>query len=143
MIILSSSPVIQELRNSTKNIGAEILAAVVEVGALIFGLVLTTVENKKSFLSSNVLSVYWLLSLVSTGTKLRTLALGCPTSDATETYLYGGKLILLAFIFALECARKDAGVSLGEDHVGFPCSAGRGTKMRLVGIIWNADSLSH
>jgi hypothetical protein len=117
LIILTSLITFQEFTASARDVSAEILAAAAEIVALIFGLALTIVENKKSFLSSNVLSIYWLLSTAHTGTKLRTLALGCPTNDATETYLHGGKLFLLTFIFALECTRKDAGVSLDEDQV--------------------------
>ncbi|KAF9356142.1 hypothetical protein BGX34_010083 [Mortierella sp. NVP85] len=120
LIILTSLITFQEFTASARDVRAEILAAAAEIAALIFSLALTIVENKKSFLSSNVLSIYWLLSTAHTGTKLRTLALGCPTNDATETYLHGGKLFLLTFIFALECTRKDAGVSLDEDQQKCP-----------------------
>ncbi|KAF8985597.1 hypothetical protein BGZ46_003292 [Entomortierella lignicola] len=97
------------------NASVEILSAFIEIVSLIFGLALTVVENRKSFLSSNVLSVFWLLFASSTGIKLRTLVLGCPISDFTETCLYGAKLTLAILIFLLETQRKDGGIRLGEN----------------------------
>ncbi|KAG0225249.1 ATP-binding cassette transporter 1 [Mortierella sp. GBAus27b] len=115
LIIVASLIAFQQFRDVDSTISAEILASAVEVVAFIFGLGLTIVENKKSFLSSGVLSIYWLLSLVSTGVKLRTLVMSCSAAGSTATNLYGGRLVLLAFIFALECTRKDAGISLEDD----------------------------
>ncbi|KAF9941830.1 hypothetical protein BGZ67_003920 [Mortierella alpina] len=96
-------------------ISLEFLSSLVEVLALVLAFVLTVIENRKSFLSSNVLLVFWLLSIASTGIKLRTLALGCAGGNTTETVMYGAKITLTALIFALECIRKDAGVRLDEE----------------------------
>ncbi|KAG0004492.1 hypothetical protein BGZ80_000819, partial [Entomortierella chlamydospora] len=114
--LISTTVVIQVLRwNFDPSASLESLSAVIEITSLIFALALTTIENKKSFLSSNVLLVFWLLLTINTGVKLRTLVMGCPASDSTDSYLYGAKLALAVFIFSLETLRKDAGIRLGED----------------------------
>ncbi|KAF9359851.1 hypothetical protein BGX26_011228 [Mortierella sp. AD094] len=114
--LTSTTVVIQVLRwNVDPSVSLEFLCAIIEIASQIFALALTIVENKKSFLSSNILLVFWLLLVSSTGAKLRTLVIGCPASDSTDTYLYGAKLALTVFIFSLETLRKDAGIRLGED----------------------------
>ncbi|KAF9128020.1 hypothetical protein BGW39_005426 [Mortierella sp. 14UC] len=104
------------------HVGLEFLAAIAEIVTLVFALVLTVVENKKNFLSSNVLLVYWLLFILSSAIKLRTLTFGCPLSILGEkkdlqiaTGLLAGKIVDALLIFILECFRKDAGVQLGDD----------------------------
>ncbi|CAO3569188.1 unnamed protein product [Mortierella alpina] len=96
-------------------ISLESISSLVEVTALVLAFVLTVIENRKSFLSSNVLLIFWLLLITSTGIKLRTVAFGCTVGSTTEITMYGAKLILTTLIFALECARKDVGVRLDEE----------------------------
>ncbi|KAF8928276.1 hypothetical protein BGZ58_009765 [Dissophora ornata] len=114
LIVVASIAIVEEqFRNS--HVSIEFLSSVIEEAALIFALVLTIVENKKSFLSSNVLLIFWLLSSAASGAKLRTLVLGCPASDFNEIALSSTKLALTLLVFALECLRKDAGIRLDED----------------------------
>ncbi|KAI1318942.1 hypothetical protein EDD11_005376 [Mortierella claussenii] len=101
--------------HKSNSFSIEFLFSIIEVAALIFAWGLTAVENKKSFLSSNVLLVFWLLLIASTLTKLRTLALGCPIHNLVQVSLYGVRLALTVLVFALESMRKDAGIRLGED----------------------------
>ena len=93
----------------------EAVSAILEVLVLAFALALTILENKKSFLSSNTLLVFWPLSMIATGIRLRTLIIGCPSSSQIDINLYGGKLALTFLVFVLESVRKDAGIRLGED----------------------------
>ncbi|KAG0054044.1 hypothetical protein BGZ83_012033 [Gryganskiella cystojenkinii] len=108
--------------------GLEFLSSVFEIVALVIALGLTIAENKKTFLSSNVLLVFWLLSIIASGIKLRTLTLGCPSSllfsdeDGekkrqlrTIVGLLSAKIVGTILVFALECVRKDAGIQLGDD----------------------------
>ncbi|KAF9435665.1 ATP-binding cassette, sub-C (CFTR MRP), member 9 [Entomortierella beljakovae] len=114
--LLSTTVIILVLQlNADFSASVEFLSAIIEVSSLIFALVLTVVENKKSFLSSNVLLIYWLLLICTTATKLRTLALGCPASDFKEITLYITKLAISFIVFLLESIGKDAGIRLGED----------------------------
>ncbi|KAG0202488.1 hypothetical protein BGX28_005009 [Mortierella sp. GBA30] len=116
LIVLTTATIISHRHQNIKAaISLEFLSSIVEVVALASAFLLTIVENRKSFLSSNVLLVFWLLVIVVTGVKLRTLTLGCVASDSTDSTLYGTKLLLTTLIFALECVRKDAGVHLGDD----------------------------
>ncbi|KAG0327184.1 hypothetical protein BG000_001046 [Podila horticola] len=107
--------VFDQILHNDLPVGLEFLASLVEVGALIFALALTVVENQKSYLSSNVLLVFWLVSIFTTGAKLRTVALSCPASDSTDLTLAIAKVAITTLVFALECVRKDAGVQLGQD----------------------------
>ncbi|KAF9327392.1 hypothetical protein BG006_009279 [Podila minutissima] len=107
--------VLDRIHHNDLPVGLEFLASLVEVGALIFALALTVVENQKSYLSSNVLLVFWLASIFTTGAKLRTIALSCPASDSTDLTLVIAKVAITTLVFALECVRKDAGVQLGQD----------------------------
>ncbi|KAI7828580.1 ATP-binding cassette transporter 1, partial [Gamsiella multidivaricata] len=108
-------------RDSSAHLSIEFLSAIVELGALAIAFLHTVIENRKSPFSSDVLLVFWLFLIGSTGIKLRTLALGCPPSDLTTTYLTAGKLILAIVVFALECVRKDAGIRLdGDDYQKCP-----------------------
>lgn len=107
--------VLDRIHHNDLPVGLEFLASLVEVGALIFALALTVVENQKSYLSSNVLLVFWLASIFTTGAKLRTVALSCPASDSTDLTLVLAKVAITTLVFGLECVRKDAGVQLGQD----------------------------
>lgn len=93
----------------------EAISAILEVLVLAFALALTVLENKKSFLSSNILLVFWPLSMVATGIRLRTLIIGCPSTSQIDINLFGGKLALTFLVFVLETMRTDAGIQLGED----------------------------
>ncbi|KAF9100932.1 hypothetical protein BGX27_000181 [Mortierella sp. AM989] len=116
VVLISTAIATQVLRwKVDANSSIEFISAIIEIAFLTFALALTVVENKKNFLSSNILLVFWLLLISSTGVKLRTLVLGCPTSDSIETYLYAAKFALAILVFSLETIRKDAGVYLGED----------------------------
>ncbi|OAQ30743.1 ATP-binding cassette transporter 1 [Linnemannia elongata AG-77] len=104
------------------NIGLEFLAAIGEIVVLLLAFGLTVVENKKNYLSSNVLLVYWLLFILSSAVKLRTLTFGCPLSILSEKEdlqvtvgLLAGKIADALLVFVLECFRKDAGIQLGDD----------------------------
>lgn len=104
------------------DVGLEFLAAIVEILTLVLALGLTVVENKKNYLSSNVLLVYWLLLILSSAIKLRTLTFGCPLSILGEKRdlqitvgLLSGKIADALLVFVLECVSKDAGVQLGDD----------------------------
>ncbi|KAF9140391.1 hypothetical protein BGX30_006561, partial [Mortierella sp. GBA39] len=104
------------------SIGLEFLAAIGEIATLILAFGLTVAENKKNYLSSNVLLVYWLLFILSSAVKLRTLTFGCPLSILSEKKdlqvtvgLLAGKIADALLVFVLECFRKDAGVQLGDD----------------------------
>ncbi|KAF9586459.1 hypothetical protein BGW38_004536 [Lunasporangiospora selenospora] len=96
--------------------GAETLSSVAEVAAFVLALALTVVENKKSFLSSDVLLIYWLAVILNSGVRLRTLLMGC-SEDVTQTelVLQGAKLALVILVFSFECVRKDSGVQLGDE----------------------------
>ncbi|KAF8948965.1 hypothetical protein BGZ47_000640 [Haplosporangium gracile] len=104
------------------HIGFEFLAAIGEIVTLFLAFGLTVVENKKNYLSSNVLLIYWLLFILSSAVKLRTLTFGCPLSILDEkkdiqitVALLAGKIADALLVFILECFRKDAGVQLGDD----------------------------
>lgn len=109
------------------HIGMETVAGFIEIIGFIFALVLAVIENSRSFRSSNVLLVFWLLVIVSTAIKLRTVLVRCPIDsnghqeeDSIEECLVSVKFVLSALVFALECVRKDAGIRLGQDmHVRF------------------------
>ncbi|KAK3829900.1 MAG: ATP-binding cassette transporter 1 [Linnemannia elongata] len=99
------------------NIGLEFLAAIGEIVTLILAFGLTV-----NYLSSNVLLVYWLLLILSSAVKLRTLTFGCPLSILSEKKdlqvtvgLLAGKISDAILVFVLECFSKDAGVQLGDD----------------------------
>ncbi|KAI8353074.1 multi drug resistance-associated protein MRP [Mortierella sp. GBAus27b] len=102
------------------------MSSALEIIALVLALTLTIEENKKSRLSSNVLLVYWLLLVVVSGIKLRTLTMGCPTSiihqsilqhRVTPVTLLGGKVIDAILVFALECIPGDSGIRLDDDNL--------------------------
>ncbi|KAK3829999.1 MAG: multi drug resistance-associated protein MRP [Linnemannia gamsii] len=122
LIAISIASLVHDRQGSFHHVGLEFLAAIIEIVTLVFALVLTVVENKKNYLSSNVLLVYWLLLIFSSTVKLRTLAFGCPLSILGEkkdlqitTGLLVGKIADALLVFILECFRKDAGVQLGDD----------------------------
>ncbi|GJJ71293.1 ATP-binding cassette, subfamily C (CFTR/MRP), member 1 [Entomortierella parvispora] len=107
--------VVDQFNHKESSFGMEAASAMLEVLVLAFALALTVLENKKSFLSSNTLLVFWPLSMIATGIRLRTLVIGCPSTSQIDTQLYGAKFALTFLVFVLECARKDAGIRLGED----------------------------
>ncbi|KAF9996575.1 Multidrug resistance-associated protein 1, partial [Entomortierella chlamydospora] len=110
------------------HIGLELLSSLLEILSLVLALALTVVENKKSYLSSNVLLVYWLFLIITSSIKLRTLTLGCPVEDLDGLGkpskrqqqliigLLSGKIIDAILVFSLECVHRDAGIQLGEDN---------------------------
>ncbi|KAG0263291.1 hypothetical protein BG011_009020 [Mortierella polycephala] len=117
------------------HVGPEFLSAALEIFTLIFAFALTLMENKKHYRSSDVLLVYWLLLIMATVIKLRTLAMGCPTSllniyDSTGSGkgrgrkrqyqaavgLLCARIIVATVVFALECVHKDIGVQLSDDN---------------------------
>jgi len=102
------------------------MSSILEIVALVFAFALTVVESKKTFLSSSVLLVFWLLSILASGVKLRTLAMGCPSSahaigDEKRRHLQAVVCLLITkvvgtiLVFALECVRRDAGIQLGDE----------------------------
>ncbi|KAF9329230.1 hypothetical protein BG006_007662 [Podila minutissima] len=100
----------------------ETVASFIEINGFIFALVVAMIENSRSFRSSNVLLVFWLLVIVSTAIKLRTVLVRCPTDsnghqeeDSIEERLVSVKSVLSVLVFVLECVRKDAGIRLGQD----------------------------
>ncbi|KAF9178380.1 hypothetical protein BGZ50_007768, partial [Haplosporangium sp. Z 11] len=115
LIVVATVTIFQELRINDGSIGVEYLSSIVEDLILVFAFTLTVVENKKSFRSSNVLLIFWLLLIAITGTKFRTLTMDCPASEIILNVLYGIKLFLAVFIFALECIHKDTGIRLGDE----------------------------
>ncbi|KAI1317577.1 hypothetical protein EDD11_008147 [Mortierella claussenii] len=112
--------------SKSHHLGLEFLSAILEIVSLFIALTLAFVEDRKSYLSSNVLLVYWPLLIISSGIKLRTLTMGCPISILHQTIrprqhqvlvgLLSGKILDAVLVFVLECIRKDAGIQLGEDN---------------------------
>ncbi|KAF9191139.1 hypothetical protein BGZ51_007720 [Haplosporangium sp. Z 767] len=117
------------------HIGPEFLSATLEIFTLIFAFALTLMENKKHYRSSDVLLVYWLLLIMATIIKLRTLTMGCSTSlfniygsDSSEKSrrrkrqyqatvgLLCASVVIEIGVFALECVHKDSGVQLSDDN---------------------------
>ncbi|KAF9429896.1 ATP-binding cassette, sub-C (CFTR MRP), member 9 [Podila epigama] len=115
LFVTASAIVAERIQHSDVPVGLEFLAALVEIAALLFALGLTIVENQKSYLSSNILLVFWLASIFTTGAKLRTVVFGCPTSSLTDLAFVTAKLAITLLVFTLECLRKDAGIQLGQD----------------------------
>ncbi|KAI7818635.1 P-loop containing nucleoside triphosphate hydrolase protein [Gamsiella multidivaricata] len=92
--------------------------------ALNLAFYLTVVENRKGYLASNVLLLFWLLCIIVTGIKFRTLVSDCPGGGSfatgirgrlAEEGIVGARLALLFAVFALECAKKDSQIRLRED----------------------------
>lgn len=110
-----------------QNPGIEFWASVLELIALSFAFYLAVVENRKSFLASDVLLLFWLLSFAITGVRFRTLTSDCPggvsllarpSSSLIEQGFVGGRLALFLVVFVLECLRRDTRIQLDEDgHV--------------------------
>ncbi|KAF9112024.1 hypothetical protein BGX27_004109 [Mortierella sp. AM989] len=133
LITISISTLVQDRLESSKHgifhhFGLESLSSVIEIISLILALTLTIVENKKNYLSSNVLLVYWLLLIITSAIKLRTITMGCPVeilnafgkpSKHQQQLIVGllsGKIIVALLVFSLECFHRDAGIQLGEDN---------------------------
>ncbi|KAG0347607.1 hypothetical protein BG004_007368 [Podila humilis] len=130
-----SSIVLERIRNSDSSAGLEFLASLVEVAALVFALFLTMIENKKSFLSSDVLLLFWLATIITAGVKLRTVALSCPASDSTDMALVIAKISMTVLVFALECIRKDAGIQLGQ-HDDTKCPEDEANVFSIASFHW-------
>ncbi|KAF9199094.1 hypothetical protein BGZ49_010827 [Haplosporangium sp. Z 27] len=133
LIAISIGTLVQDRLSSSKhgvfhNIGLESLSSLLEIFSLIFALVLTIVENEKTYLSSNVLLLYWLFLIITSAIKLRTLTMGCPVDilngfgkpskhqQLLTIGLLSGKIIDAILVFILECIHRDAGIQLGEDN---------------------------
>ncbi|KAF9359131.1 hypothetical protein BGX26_000075 [Mortierella sp. AD094] len=133
LITISIATLVQDRLDSSKHgifhhIGLESLSSLLEILSLILALALAVVENKKNYLSSNVLLVYWLFLIITSAIKLRTLTLGCPVdilsglgkpSKHQQQVIVGllsGKIIDAILVFSLECVHRDAGIQLGEDN---------------------------
>ncbi|KAG0259962.1 hypothetical protein BG011_002238 [Mortierella polycephala] len=106
-----------------KPVGVEFVVGIIEALALGGALFLAVVENRKGFLASNVLLLFWLLSILVTAVKLRTLVSTCPggsllhatKKNVVEEALVSAKLVIMVMVFAFECARKETRIQLGED----------------------------
>ncbi|KAF9435675.1 hypothetical protein BGZ76_005767, partial [Entomortierella beljakovae] len=133
LIIISLSTLVLDRLESGKHavsrhFGFEALSLLLEFISLIFALSLALVENKKNYNSSNVLLIYWLLLIIVSGIKLRTITMGCPVDVLLDPSkpsshnhymtvgLLSGKIISAILVFTLECMHKDAGVQLGDDN---------------------------
>ncbi|KAF9193209.1 hypothetical protein BGZ51_003958 [Haplosporangium sp. Z 767] len=111
------------LLQAQKPVGVEFVAGIIEVLTLAGALFLAVVENRKGFLASNVLLLFWLLSILVTAVKLRTLVSTCPggsilhaaKKSVVEEALVSARLVVMTMVFALECARKETRIQLGED----------------------------
>ncbi|KAG0313169.1 hypothetical protein BGZ99_009032 [Dissophora globulifera] len=114
LVIVSSAAIVLEQLKSL-HVSIEFLAAIIEIAALLFAFALAVAENRKSYLSSTVLLIFWLLSAIAAGIKVRTLVLGCPAADIQQMTVFGAKFFLTLLVFALECIRKDAGIRLDDD----------------------------
>ncbi|KAF9947639.1 hypothetical protein BGZ70_002580, partial [Mortierella alpina] len=119
------------VQHDSKDIGLDFVASIVEACAFALALFLAVMSNKKSFLGSNVLLLFWLITIVITGIKLRTLFSSCPGGSSAflsllgafkkhastvmvEQVLVSAKMMALVIVLTLECIRKDTRVQLGE-----------------------------
>jgi hypothetical protein len=115
--------------NPLAHLGIEFWASLLEVLAFCLAFHLAVIENRKSFLASNVLLLFWLFSLAINGVRLRTLIANCPGGDSLfmptwpstssiEQYFVIARFVLLLVVFVLECLRRDTRIQLDEDgHV--------------------------
>ncbi|KAF9948426.1 hypothetical protein BGZ72_009661 [Mortierella alpina] len=116
-----------------KDIGLDFVVTIVEALGFAAALYLAVISNKKSFLGSNVLLLFWLVTIIVTGIKLRTLFSSCPggssailvlvdafkkhaSTVAVEQVLVAAKMVVLAVVFTLECVRQDTRIQLGEGN---------------------------
>ncbi|CAO3563902.1 unnamed protein product [Mortierella alpina] len=123
-----SDPGVQQ---DPKDIGLDFVVSIVEAGAFALALFLAVMSNKKSFLGSNVLLLFWLITIIVTGVKLRTLFASCPGGSSAFLALVGAfkdhastimveqllvttKMMVLVVVLTLECIRKDIRIQLGE-----------------------------
>ncbi|KAK3825331.1 MAG: ATP-binding cassette transporter 1 [Benniella sp.] len=108
-----------------QHLGIEFWASTLEILVLILAFYLAVVENKKSYLASDVLLLFWLFSFAIATVRFRTLVSNCPggTSqilpDASliERGFVGTRLALFLIVFVLESIRRDTRIQLDEgDH---------------------------
>ncbi|KAF9285512.1 hypothetical protein BGZ68_003791 [Mortierella alpina] len=116
-----------------KDTGLDFVVSIIEAFAFASALYLAIISNRKSFLGSNVLLLFWLITIIITGIKLRTVFSSCPggsneildlvgafkkhvSTTVTEQVLVAAKMVLLAIVFTLECVRKDTRIQLGEGN---------------------------
>ncbi|KAF9937446.1 hypothetical protein BGZ67_001284 [Mortierella alpina] len=116
-----------------KDVGLGFVVSIIEAFAFTSALFMSVISNKKSFLGSNVLLLFWLITIAVTGIKLRTLFSSCPGSSSAfitlvgafkkhastaivEQVLVAAKLAVLTVVFGLECIRKDTRIQLGEGN---------------------------
>lgn len=102
-----------------QHLGIEFWASALEILALTFAFYLAVVENKKSYLASDVLLLFWLLSFAVTAVRFRTLFSSCHGgASLIERGFVGGRLALFLIVFVLESIRRDTRIHLDEDgHV--------------------------
>ncbi|KAK3818860.1 MAG: ATP-binding cassette transporter 1 [Benniella sp.] len=112
--------------NPFAHLGIEFWASLLELLAFCLAFHLAVIENRKSFLASNVLLLFWLFSFAINGVRLRTLIANCPggkslfmptwpSTSSIEQYFVGGRFVLLLVVFVLECLRRDTRIQLDED----------------------------
>lgn len=122
-------------------LGIEFWASVLELLVLSFAFYLAVIENRKSFLASDVLLLFWLFSFAVTGIRFRTLVSDCPggvsllarpSTSLIEQAFVSARLALFLVVFVLECLRRDTRIQLDEDgHVSSLTLFARGISMLL------------
>ncbi|KAF9583122.1 hypothetical protein BGW38_010208 [Lunasporangiospora selenospora] len=144
--------------NRSDRVSLELVISAMEMAALPLAFVLTVVENQKSYRSSNVLLLFWLLLLVSSLIKLRTLTLGCAPKIALGSLstfasphdddhgqrrdpqkrvgFLGVKALGILFVFILECLHKDSGIQLGENDDFEKCPEDEANVFSIVSFHW-------
>ncbi|KAF9912121.1 hypothetical protein BX616_010415, partial [Lobosporangium transversale] len=154
--------------NDSNTVGIEFLVSLTELLGLNFALVLTVQENKRSFLASNTLLIFWLLSSLVSAIKLHTLASSCPGGDNNGINSNGGffnfavfkgndhseiswssliveqvivstRLILALLVFALECIRKDTRIQLGDESELETCPEEEANIFSHISFHWVTD----
>ncbi|KAF9985753.1 hypothetical protein BGZ65_010009, partial [Modicella reniformis] len=148
LIVITSAFIVgTHAYSDTQYLGIEFWSSVVEAMALTFALYLSVAENKKSFLASDVLLLYWLFSFAVTGVRFRTLISNCPggvslsirpSASSIEQNFVGARLGLFLAVFILECVRCDPRIQLDESRYE-QCPEEKANVFSTISFHWVTD----